>query len=288
MSALIANPPPIPNRPLRTGPNVRTPEQIATARDHAGRAVERFSDLEHAVATCLRHATETLGYRCTVSDAAAYDIRRSMSRFLATLHLDPPPHMPLSVINHALEWTGGDDDPANETVGSRQQAAGSGPLAPQEDQPDASKSHAFLDPAIPLAESLAGHQDACPAEAAAASSLQSLPDIIVASVNDERDEILTALGLELVTVLPSTAHGRFKLVVRSQAEGSPPIGPIPMLYPEVVTVDDVRDKIVCGEIPLRLAMPARLILNVEHGPPGDPPHLAAYRVHRAATNGGVN
>lgn len=254
MSALIANPPPIPTRPLRTGPNVRTPEQIATARDHANRAVERFSELEHAVAICLRHATETLGYRCTVSDAAAYDIRRSMTRFLATLHLDPPPHMPLSVITHALEWTGGDEDPANEAGNCGLETEESGQ---QEETPDVER-------ADPL----------------------GIPDLIVCRSNTERDEMLAAFGLVMTGMLPNERLGRGKLLVRERDKvaGSTLL----MINPGHVEIDDVRDKVVCGDIPLCLAMHAKLIINVEHGPPGDPPHLAAYRVHRAATNGGVN
>lgn len=132
---------------------------------------------------------------------------------------------------------------------------------------------------------------AAPAEPAS----DLIPDVIVAENPIETRVYLDALGFDIVGWLPNRRSAFFKAqVVKGEVVGAVLTGPV-----EGMTIDDVRDKVVCGQLPLWLAVHAALVIVLEPlvkpseaetytlaegDPETHPLRLAAYRTHRAAAD----
>lgn len=128
---------------------------------------------------------------------------------------------------------------------------------------------------------------------AAETDREVLPDIIVAEDSDETNRYLTALGWSAIDLIPNSREGFWKVRIRKgDLVDAILTGPA-----DGLTVNDVRDKIICGKLPCELAEFAALVIVLvpcitpgEHDTfksiddPNRKVRLAAYRVHRAAVD----
>lgn len=126
-----------------------------------------------------------------------------------------------------------------------------------------------------------------------AAITDQLPDLIVAENAIEARAYLDALGCDVTGWLPNVNPKRFKAqVIRGEQLGAVMTSPV-----EDLTVNEVRGKVLCGVVPLWLAMHALLVIVFEPavetpdydwytlaGKPQPPLRLSAYRIHRAAAD----
>lgn len=107
-------------------------------------------------------------------------------------------------------------------------------------------------------------------------------ELIVYRSQEALLDILHALGVTLVGVLPNVSEDRMKLRICLQDESVGWVIPA-IRDPAAVTFDDVDGKVVCGDVPLDMAEHAMIVLTLRHnGDPAGRRSLGAYRVHRAA------
>lgn len=108
----------------------------------------------------------------------------------------------------------------------------------------------------------------------------NLPDLIVAKDDDQRNAFLTALGWLPLGTIENTRPGWSKVRIQCGEE----FDCLWVAQPTSITPGDVYQKVICGELPLRLLEQAALVLAFEPGITGEQgPRLAAYRVHRATS-----
>lgn len=106
--------------------------------------------------------------------------------------------------------------------------------------------------------------------------------LIVYRSQESLIDLLQALNVTLVGVLPNVSEDRLKLRICIQDDAVGWVVPA-IRDPAAVTFDDVDGKVVCGDVPLDMAEHAMIVLTLRNnGDPAGRRSLGAYRVHRAA------